>query len=204
MVGRQRHGMPRVFHIEIVLGFSLSSVATAPVPPSSSIRHSFVMTTNSHTVNVGSSNNSRPVYFPAFRTCELMFPPARGALAVMAKKNLPPASTKSEVCKRLVYLRMARGMKAKEMAGSVGLTPTQWANYESHERMPNVQDMIRLANATGVTLDWIYRGLAASLPHHLALKISEVADDASNREEMSDEGDYDSGARGQRVRTTAS
>jgi len=95
------------------------------------------------------------------------------------KKNLPDSSTKEEVCKRLVILRQARKLKQKEIASSAGLTPTQWANYEKLDRMPNIQDMIRLAEAQGVSLDWIYRGIASALPHHLAMQIDEIATDTA-------------------------
>lgn len=179
--------MPRCFHIETVLGFSSSSRATAPVSPSFSINCECDMSYNSHTVNVTSRPNSRSVYFPGPSPRELMFPARHDALAVMAKTNLPHASTKEEVCKRLVLLRRARGLKQKEIAAQAGMTTTQWANYERLERMPNVQDMIRLADVQGVTLDYIYRGVMSSLPHHLAMKIGDVAESDAKIEGVHDE-----------------
>lgn len=156
------------------------------------------MSYNSHSVNPPSRYNPRRVDFPGVISRELMFPAARGALPLMAKKNLPHASTKEEVCKRLVLLRLARGMKQKEIAAEVGLGVTQWANYEKHERMPNIQDMIRLAEAQGVTLDYIYRGVMSSLPHHLALKISNAAEALASNGGVNDEETIDVGGTGRR------
>jgi transcriptional regulator with XRE-family HTH domain len=121
-----------------------------------------------------------------------MFTARYVALQGMQKKSLPASSTKAEVCKRLVLLRRARGLKQKEIAASAGLTSTQWANYEKLERMPNIQDMIRLADEQEVSLDWIYRGRAASLPHHLAVQIDRImqaANEEGNDEPIDDTGD---------------
>ena len=81
------------------------------------------------------------------------------------------------VCGRLVDLRLALGLKQKDIAGRAGLSTTQWANYEKLSRMPNVQDMVRLADEVGASLDYIYRGLASALPHDLALKLTNLKHD---------------------------
>lgn len=92
----------------------------------------------------------------------------------MPKKPLKPEQTMEAVCARLIDLRKALGLKQNEIAQRAGLSATQWSNYEKRTRMPNIQDMIRLADEFGASLDYIYRGLLGGLPHDLAMKLANV------------------------------
>lgn len=89
------------------------------------------------------------------------------------KKPLPPVSTKTEVCRRLVAARLALGLNAATFAGNVGIKPTAWANYESLSRMPNVADMIRISFRYGLPLDYIYAGRMDRVPNELVSKIED-------------------------------
>lgn len=92
----------------------------------------------------------------------------------MPKKPLKPEQTMEAVCGRLIDLRQALGLKQNEIAQRAGMSATQWSNYEKRSRMPNIQDMIRLADEFGASLDYIYRGLLGGLPHDLAMKLANV------------------------------
>ena len=101
-----------------------------------------------------------------------MFTPRHCDIAVMEKKPLKPEQTARAVCGRLSRLRVALGLKKGEIAARAGLTPSQWSNYEAGIRMPNLEDMIRLADEVGASLDYIYRGLVGGLPHELAMNLA--------------------------------
>lgn len=44
------------------------------------------------------------------------------------------------------------------MADKVGVVRPAWTQYESGARRIHLDPALRLCNATGVSLDWIYRG----------------------------------------------
>lgn len=105
-------------------------------------------------------------------SCELMFTPRHCDIAAMEKKPLKPEQTAPAVCARLSRLREALGLRKGEIAARVGLSQSQWSNYEKGIRMPNLEDMIRLADEFGASLDYIYRGLVGGLPHDLAMSLA--------------------------------
>jgi transcriptional regulator with XRE-family HTH domain len=43
-------------------------------------------------------------------------------------------------------------------------SPQSWNNYETADSNIGIEPAIRLCNVTGVTLDWIYRGIKSGLP----------------------------------------
>jgi transcriptional regulator with XRE-family HTH domain len=76
------------------------------------------------------------------------------------------------VGKRLELTRMALGYESqKDFYGSTGLGASSYSMWENGTRYPSVTHAMRLCQEYGLTLDWIYRGDIASLPHKTAMKI---------------------------------
>jgi transcriptional regulator with XRE-family HTH domain len=55
----------------------------------------------------------------------------------------------------------------------VGIETQAWNNYERGLRRISIDQAIKVCQATGVSLDWVYRGLAAWLPVELATALQE-------------------------------
>jgi hypothetical protein len=60
------------------------------------------------------------------------------------------------------------------MAEKLRCSPTRWNGYEKGTTPIQIPEAIRLAEEHGVSLDWLYRGIKAMLPVHLAEKIAEI------------------------------
>ena len=57
----------------------------------------------------------------------------------------------------------------------VGIHPQAWSNYEQGIRRISVDQAIKVCQATGVNLDWIYRGLmTTSLPMEIQIKLQRM------------------------------
>jgi transcriptional regulator with XRE-family HTH domain len=76
---------------------------------------------------------------------------------------------------RLKALRLALGFnQARAFAAFLEINEQAWNHFETGRRPPVVRDGIRIAERTGASLDWIYRGLEHTLPLHLAEKLRQV------------------------------
>lgn len=74
---------------------------------------------------------------------------------------------------RLIGERLKRTREAMELNQAtwcrlVGIETQAWNNYERGLRRISVDQAIKVCQATGVSLDWIYRGIAFGLPIELA------------------------------------
>lgn len=74
--------------------------------------------------------------------------------------------------RRLEALRGTTGMNAREFADFMGLNYTRYINWESGYRRLLPDDAIQFCERFGVTLDFIYRGIEAQLPHSLVIELS--------------------------------
>lgn len=74
------------------------------------------------------------------------------------------------IAERLKLIRLAvhGGMKQAAFARLVGIEPQALNNYETALRRISVDQAIKICAATGVSLDWIYRGITAGLPAEMA------------------------------------
>ncbi len=73
---------------------------------------------------------------------------------------------------RLKSLREALGYRrARAFCDVVGITETAWNNYECGRRRISLDEAMKVIARTGVSLDWIYRGLEYTLPADLAKKL---------------------------------
>jgi transcriptional regulator with XRE-family HTH domain len=75
---------------------------------------------------------------------------------------------------RLRALRESRGQNQADFCKSVGISKSAWNNYETGDRRLSLEAALQLCDETGVTLDWIYRGVKYGLPSALADAIHNV------------------------------
>lgn len=62
---------------------------------------------------------------------------------------------KEKMKTRLMQLRSERNMTQKELATILKMDPSTIANYESGERKPKYEHLLRIADYFGVSIDWI-------------------------------------------------
>jgi transcriptional regulator with XRE-family HTH domain len=65
---------------------------------------------------------------------------------------------------RLAYGRALSHTTALQWADFTDIANTAWANYEAGTRIIAVPEALKLAQKTGASFDWIYRGLEDTLP----------------------------------------
>lgn len=85
------------------------------------------------------------------------------------------AAELEEIGARLKLLREAMQMEQAAFARLVGIEPQAWNNYERGFRRISIDQAKKLCATTGVSLDWIYRGIAAGLPINLAAALQDRA-----------------------------
>jgi len=73
---------------------------------------------------------------------------------------------------RLRVLRLSYDKNTVEWSEFTGIGKNAWINCEAGDRMIAVPEALKLAEATGVTFDWIYRGIEHALPMHVAERLS--------------------------------
>ena len=89
------------------------------------------------------------------------------------------AESTAAVARRLRLTREAFEMKKATWCRLVGITPQAWSNVEGTAGTPALNRIaldqaLLVCRATGVDLDWIYRGSRDRLPHKLLMKINEL------------------------------
>lgn len=90
-------------------------------------------------------------------------------------KSRRSAEHHEEVARRCRVLRIAvTGDNATEFARLIGLNQQTWNNYETGIRRITPDAALLAAIKTGVSFDWIYRGLVSHLPRDLARAIENV------------------------------
>jgi transcriptional regulator with XRE-family HTH domain len=68
------------------------------------------------------------------------------------------------IARRIILTRRALGWSQAEICRRTGLTTQAWNNYERALGRPDIDPAIAIVRATGVSLDWIYLGVEATLP----------------------------------------
>ena len=77
---------------------------------------------------------------------------------------------------RLRLLRLALGYEqARPFCQRLEISDQAWNNYESGRRRISLDEVMKVVQKTGVSLDWVYRGLESTLPKHVADKIQDFA-----------------------------
>lgn len=88
------------------------------------------------------------------------------------KSPKTPETELQRVADRLRRTREAFNMKQAQFARLVGIEPQAWSNYEQGLRRISIDQALKVCAATGVTTDWIYRGLMnTSLPTDIQLNL---------------------------------
>ncbi len=79
-----------------------------------------------------------------------------------------------DVAERLRVTRLALKLTQRRLCELTGLTTSAWNNAETGDSRIGVDSAILLCQATGITLDWIYRGSRVGLPMEVSEAISRV------------------------------
>jgi transcriptional regulator with XRE-family HTH domain len=72
------------------------------------------------------------------------------------------------LAERLRLTRQSMKLKQADWCRFVGIGPQAWNNYERGINRISIDQAIKVCVATGVSLDWIYRGQLTGLPIELA------------------------------------
>ncbi|MBC7906902.1 MAG: helix-turn-helix transcriptional regulator [Rhodospirillaceae bacterium] len=75
---------------------------------------------------------------------------------------------------RLRLTRKALGLSQDDLADSINVGRTTYTMWEGGQRLADVLAISRMADRYGVSLDWVYRGNMAGLPHVIARRIEEL------------------------------
>jgi transcriptional regulator with XRE-family HTH domain len=89
--------------------------------------------------------------------------------------NKGMADTLKALAFRLKTTREALEISAAELCRHIKCKPNRWSQYEGGERKITLEVANKLCDEYGLSLDWIYRGNPAMLPHALRLKMRQVA-----------------------------
>lgn len=87
--------------------------------------------------------------------------------------------SRADVMRRITITREAFGWRQADLARKLGITPQQWGHYEKLRNSLPPEIASSLCSQTGVTLDWIYRGVEALLPPMVTDHLSKIRE--SNR-----------------------
>lgn len=68
-------------------------------------------------------------------------------------------------CERLKEIRKSSSFTQKELSVALGISLTAYQYYEAGKTEPNIENLIKLANLFGVTLDYLM-GRDESLAEH--------------------------------------
>ena len=113
-------------------------------------------------------------------SCELTNQTNSGSIKGMEKLVNEPKykSMGIRIAATRLALGLARPVKMRKAIGRPGrpVGANTYSQWEAGTRRPNLEDMMRLCDRFGVTLDWIYRGNMATLPQTLIAKINDYLD----------------------------
>jgi len=106
-------------------------------------------------------------------------------MQAMASNEESPESTQS-VARRLRLTRQAFGMKKAAWCRFVGMSPQAWNNVEGSETGPaanriSVDEALKVCRATGVGLNWIFRGDRTDVPMKIAIELQKLDPPAKRR-----------------------
>ena len=89
------------------------------------------------------------------------------AVAALSRKST--STVNQEIGQRLIRLRSVMDMGSQlAFTKFVEIAAPTWNQYEKGHRRPSLDEAFKIVRRTGVTLDWIYFGEEAGLPHRLA------------------------------------
>jgi transcriptional regulator with XRE-family HTH domain len=83
-----------------------------------------------------------------------------------------PSST-PEVTARLKTTRKALKLTQAALCRLTGISAQAWNNVETGDARIGLDNAIQLCEATGLTLDWVFRGIRHNLPYEIRLAIEQ-------------------------------
>ena len=83
----------------------------------------------------------------------------------------PPLTSNMMIQQRLLLTRTALGLNQTEFAGRADIATNTYNQWEKKGCRPSLDEAIKLVEAHGLTLDWIYRGVETLLPGAILDKI---------------------------------
>lgn len=104
--------------------------------------------------------------------------PEFGTIRPMVSGEESPESTEA-VARRLELTRQAFDMKLAVWSEFVGISPSAWANVAGTKYKPpsnriSVDAAIKICRATGVGLNWIFRGDRSDVPQKVAIALQKL------------------------------
>lgn len=78
-----------------------------------------------------------------------------------------------EIARRLTLTHSVLAQSQIEWCRRVGIEPSTWNNYERGARRISLDAAIKVCEMTGITLDWIYRGVLSAVPFDIARLIQD-------------------------------
>lgn len=84
---------------------------------------------------------------------------------------MPLGTDRTSVGQRLIAIRSAKGMTARDVIERVGIKQPQYSQWEGGKRLPKIEDALIYCERMNVTLDYLYRGVMAGLDFELAEQI---------------------------------
>jgi DNA-binding XRE family transcriptional regulator len=140
--------------------------AVAPVPPSASMTSDAVRGVRSITHQFTPMSKSRQ-----YKKLWLSMEPE---LSIVPPDMDGGPADKLEVAQRLRNTRIAFKLTQTRLCGLMGIAIATWNNAETGHARIGVDTAIQFCNVTGVTLDWIYRGIKLGLPHGLVEALIQI------------------------------
>lgn len=97
-------------------------------------------------------------------------------VGTMKRPSESPEST-AAIGKRLEALRKAHNMNQAVWCRLVGIGPPAWNNYEKGLRRISLDQALKICKATGVGLNYIFRGLTSDVPVSIAIALQKPPTD---------------------------
>jgi transcriptional regulator with XRE-family HTH domain len=92
-----------------------------------------------------------------------------------------------EVAARLQLSHRALNLKQRRLCDITGISTAAWNNSETGDNRIGLDNAIMLCQATGLTLDWIYRGIRSglTLALHEAITAAEAGEKVGTAKNVS-------------------
>lgn len=89
-------------------------------------------------------------------------------------KTAPHPSSIEEIARRITLTRLAFSENQATFSRRTGISQQSLSNYEEAVRRISLDQALKLCAGTGVSLDWIYRGVTAYLPREIAENMQKI------------------------------
>lgn len=90
----------------------------------------------------------------------------------MNTNHAPHPESLEAVADRLKRTRVAFGFNQAQWCRLVGIDTQAWNNYEKARNRISVDQALKVCQATGITTDWIFRGLMSTgLPMNIQTEL---------------------------------